>query len=69
MVTVSKEYLDGIVDGREYLNRFKPNLEETRRILANIRETMHMFSPGPVKDSLKGERDFWINQIKKAELK
>lgn len=65
---VTAEYLAGIRDGREYLRRFNPGLDEMRQILANIRETAHSFGPGEVKDMLKGERDFWTNQIKKKEL-
>jgi len=64
--TVTAEYLAGIREGREYLNSHKPDVQEMALILANVRETAKRFSAGPVKDILKGERDFWINQIKKA---
>jgi hypothetical protein len=63
--TVTTEYLAGIREGREYLNSHKPDVQEMTLILANVRETAKLFSAGPVKDMLKGERDFWINQIKK----
>ena len=63
--TVSQEYLLGIRDGREYKKRFDPGLSEMRSLVSNIEETMRTFSAGPVKEYLKGERDFWKNQIKK----
>ena len=62
----SHEYVLGIRDGREYLKRFKPSLFDMRDIVRNIEETMQTFNAGPVKEHLKGERDFWRNQIKKA---
>lgn len=62
-MTVTAEYLRGIKEGRDYLKRFKPNQEAMILILNNIERTMTMFSAGPVKDMLKGERDFWRNQL------
>lgn len=67
--TVTAEYLAGIREGRDYLNRFGPDIAMQRDILANIRETLKGFGgrDNPVGQLLKGERDFWINQIKKWE--
>lgn len=62
----SQEYLLGIRDGREYLTRFKPTLFDQREILANINATLERFDSGPVAEHLRGERDFWKNQIAKG---
>ena len=64
--TVTQSYLDGIKDGRSYLRTFSPSIEEMHEIVANIRETLKGFKSGPVAESLRGERDFWLNQIKRA---
>lgn len=61
---VSHEYLQGIRDGREYLKRFSPTILDMRDIIRNLENTMRNFDPGPVKDHLRGERDFWKNQLK-----
>ena len=61
---LTQEYIDGICEGREYKKRFNPDRQDIDRIIQNIRETMKMFSGGPVKDMLRGELDFWKNQIK-----
>lgn len=68
MKTVSESYLMGIREGREYLKRFTPNLQDARDVLANIESTLRWgFSGGgEVADMLRGERDFWRNQIKKG---
>lgn len=67
MSQVTYEYLMGVRDAREYLNRFKPDEMEMREVLANIKATMRTFGAGPVKDMLKGERDFWINKLKEFD--
>lgn len=68
MQTVTQEYLDGIREGRELWNTLAPEcrLEEAPAYLANVEATMRTFSAGPVKDLLRGERDFWRNQIRKG---
>lgn len=62
-MTVTAEYLEGIKEGRAYLKRFEPDQEAMVLIVDNIERTMKLFSAGPVKDMLRGERDFWRNQI------
>jgi hypothetical protein len=62
--TVSAEYLMGIREGRELFEREKPNLAMMREFLASTIATAQEFSPGPIKDMLRGERDFWRNRIK-----
>lgn len=66
--TVSAEYLTGIVDARQHWRSMSAadRVAHPPAILANIVSTMRTFSPGPVKDMLKGERDFWRNQIRRA---
>lgn len=64
METVTHEYLIGIREGRELKARFKPDLAGMRAYLASCEDTMREFGPGPVKDILRGERDFWRSQIK-----
>jgi len=61
---VTQEYIDGILEGREYKKRFNPDRQDIDRIIENIRETMKIYRPGPVKDMLRGELDFWKAQIK-----
>lgn len=68
MREISESYLTGIRDGREYLKRFKPTLFDMRELLRNLEATLEGFKAGPVAEHLRGERDFWKNQIKK-ELK
>lgn len=65
MQPVTQEYLAGIREGREYLKRFKPDLADARAVLANVESTLKGFT-GPVGDMLRGERDFWRNQIRKG---
>lgn len=64
MNQVSESYLTGIRDGREYKRRFNPGLFAMREVLRNIEQTLHGFKSGPVAEHLRGERDFWKNQIK-----
>ena len=67
--SISAEYLMGIKEGRELLKASNPDLDMMRAYLASTIATMREFSAGPVKDMLKGERDFWQNQIKLEILK
>jgi hypothetical protein len=61
--TVTQEYLNGIKEGREYLKKEKPDTATMRDILDTLRRTLKGFT-GPVAETLRGERDFWINQLK-----
>lgn len=63
--TVSEEYLMGITEGRQLLNSSNPDLQDMKAFLNSCEATMKEFGPGPVKDMLKGERDFWRLQISK----
>lgn len=65
MREISESYLAGIRDGREYKRRFNPSLFAMREVLHNIKQTLEGFKSGPVAEHLRGERDFWKNQIKK----
>lgn len=65
MQTVTAEYVQGIKEGREFLNAHNPSLFDMLVIVDNLKSTIATFNPGPVKDLLKGERDFWKYQIKK----
>lgn len=64
MKTVSESYIQGISEGRAYLKEF-PNqtADDIKHHLVNIRATIN-FSALEVKEILRGERDFWINQLK-----
>lgn len=65
MNTVTLHYLDGIKEGREIFKREGMAYAQAR--LDNLRRTMKGFAKGsPVGDMLRGERDFWINQLKKG---
>lgn len=62
--TVTAEYLDGIREGRAML-RADPTCDK-RAILANVEATIKGFAASsPVGQLLRGERDFWRNQIRK----
>lgn len=69
--TVTESYLDGIREGRKAFNanckgKSAAEIREWAETeIDNLNRTAKTFSAGPVKDSLKGERDFWKNQIKK----
>lgn len=62
---VTQEYINGIREGRALWRNMSPTEREidAPAILANVEATMRQFSPGPVKDLLRGERDFWRNQL------
>jgi hypothetical protein len=62
--TYSAEYIAGIQEGRQLKRLTNPDLAMMREFHASCVATMREFSAGPVKDLLKGERDFWQNQIK-----
>ena len=63
--TVSAEYLEGIRDGRAWLREHGP--DDAAALLDNLNRTCRMFdAQSPVGQMLRGERDFWRNQIKLA---
>ena len=60
--TVTSEYLMGIREGRETLRRCGPSVANAE--LANLNATIRMFgASNPVGQLLRGERDFWRNQV------
>ena len=63
MKTVTSDYINGIREGRETLRRCGPSV--ARQELDNLTATVRMFdASNPVGQMLRGERDFWRNQIK-----
>jgi hypothetical protein len=64
-LTVTPEYIDGLKSGRDYLRKF--GADDAQEILDNIAATLKGFPRStPIGQHLLGERDFWINQLKKA---
>jgi len=65
MKQVSQYYLDGIKEGREIFNQ-SGTVDALSR-LDNLNSTIKGFAASsPVGQMLRGERDFWENQIKKG---
>ena len=61
--TVTQEYLMGIHDARQLFLRY--GAEDAHEYLDSINLTLKAFSASsPVGRMLRGERDFWRNQIK-----
>jgi hypothetical protein len=61
--TVTAEYLMGIREGRETLRRCGVNVATQE--LDNLTRTCRMFgAQSAVGQLLRGERDFWRNQLK-----
>ncbi len=68
--TVTQEYIEGIREGRSYLNKFNPSLQDMLDVFENVKATAKKFAANtPVGQMLRGERDFWALQIKKAKSK
>lgn len=64
MQTVTSSYLDGIREGRETFKR--EGLTDAQAHLDNLRETIKGFdASSPVGQMLRGELDFWVNQLKR----
>lgn len=63
---VTAAYIDGIREGREVFAREGLSLAAER--LENLNSTIRMgfAADSPVGQILRGERDFWRNQIKRA---
>lgn len=65
METVSVHYINGIKEGREYMD--KHGASDIVDILANLNSTIKGFPASTaVGQMLRGERDFWKNQQRKA---
>lgn len=60
---ISPWYIEGIKEGRATLR--KQGFENAPAELANIKSTLrHFAADSPVGQMLRGERDFWLHQIK-----
>ena len=63
--TVTAEYLMGIREGREALRSYGAGIAAQE--LDTLTRTCRMFAAStPVGQMLRGERDFWRNQLKRA---
>lgn len=64
--SVTAEYLSGIREGRETFKR--EGMENAGAHLDNLNRTIRsgFDAQSPVGQHLRGERDFWINQIRKG---
>ncbi len=63
--TVTSSYLDGIREGRETFRR--EGLANAASHLDNLNRTIRGFAASsPVGQLLRGERDFWLGQIRKG---
>lgn len=63
--TVTQEYLMGIREGRQALRTYGMSVASAH--LDNLNRTIKNFdASSPVGQMLRGERDFWRNQIKNA---
>jgi hypothetical protein len=63
MKTVSQNYLDGIKEGRAIAKQY--GTDDAIARLENLNSTIRGFAASsPVGQLLRGERDFWRNQIK-----
>lgn len=69
--TVSQAYLLGIREGRSLLRQFErdgiADIETAKRALANSRECLALGFSGEARDAIKGERDFWANQVARLQ--
>ena len=63
--TVTEMYLEGIKEGRAMLTKY-PDISAAEE-LDNLNRTIEGFAASsPVGQMLRGERDFWRNQLKRA---
>lgn len=61
--TVSTHYIEGIKEGRAWFEKY--GIEAAQDELRNLNSTIKSFdASSPVGQMLRGERDFWLNQIK-----
>ncbi len=62
---VSQYYLEGIKDGRRAFREYGMSIAQSE--IDNLKSTLRGFSgQSPVGQMLRGELDFWRNQIKRA---
>lgn len=66
MQTITQEYLDGIQEGRKIFKG--EGVKDARAHLDNLIVTCRRFgASSPVGQMLRGERDFWRNQLRKRK--
>ena len=68
--TVSQAYLIGISEGRAEMRQFQRNgipidLETIARVLENCAQCLAMRPGDELRESFKGQRDFWRHQLAK----
>lgn len=67
MKEVSTYYIEGIKEGRASLEKYGVIDFTAEERLANLESTIKGFAESnPVGQMLRGERDFWKNQIRSA---
>lgn len=67
MDTISQEYLMGIKEGREILEKYGTENFSVQERIDNLKSTLKGFlKNSPVGQMLLGELDFWKNQAKKG---
>lgn len=69
--SVSQAYLLGIREGRAMLRQLERDglatVETIRRALQNSRDCLELGFHGEARDAIKGERDFWSNQLARLQ--
>lgn len=67
MQLVTAEYIMGIKEGRECLEKYGTSDVTIQDRLDNLNSTIKGFTArSPVGQMLRGERDFWLLQLKRA---
>ncbi len=63
---LTQNYLNGIKEGREYFKQYGKDfsLAEIKSHIENIKNQIKNGNSDDMRDFLRGERDFWINQLK-----
>jgi hypothetical protein len=69
--TVTQAYLDGIIEGRDFKRHCVECGDTIDRAfiadhIATIERTMAQGFSGAMRDFMRGERDYWRNQLKKV---
>ncbi len=69
MATVSKEYLEGIKEGRAAVKLLDPaSIADFAQSEINFCKNVAFWSGSAIHaDFIKGQRDFWENQLKKSK--
>ena len=69
--TVSQAYLDGILEGRDFMRHCVEAGDTIDRAfmidhIDTIERTMAQGFSGAMRDFMRGQRDFWRNKLKSA---